>query len=225
MGRRNKIYLVFIHGINLNREEYPGIPLISDINISPNGEGLAFYGWTRLKKIKNDFKKSRDMNKFYIAEKECEDEEEISEFTDKYSNLLLEYRPYSTKAYRNGRIISTTVLILSTTIERDYIFFSTSFYTYIEENASYLFNGDTIASIDSNWFKDKYAKILEKFNFNEIFCTLFPYESDDNTVSHLITNGIEVIQDSMSLYCHFFKNTYRKDLGSCSYTSSSNEIA
>jgi hypothetical protein len=215
MSKRSKIYLVFIHGINLNRDKYPGIPLISDINVSPNGEGLAFYGWTRLKKVKNDFKRSRDMKKFYIAEKECDDENEISEFTEKYSDLLLEYRPYSTKAHRNGRIISATVLILSTAVERDYIFFSTNFNTYIEENASYLFDNETIALIDSNWFKNKYAKVLEKFNFNEVFCTLFPDELIDE---------IEIDKDSMALYCHFFKNTYRKDLSLCNYTSSLKEI-
>ena len=214
MSRRSKIYLIFIHGIDLNKDKYPGI-LNSDINVSSNGEGLAFYGWTRLKEVKNDFKMTRDMNKFYIVEKECDDEDEISEFTDKYSDFLLEYRPYSTKAYRNGKIISSIVLILSTGVEMDYIFFSTSFYTYVEENAPYLFDEDTIALIDSNWFKGKYAKALEKFNFNEVFCTLFPYEPTDE---------IDIVQDSMTLYCHFFKNTYRKDLNSCGYTSSLKEI-
>ena len=195
-----KVYLFYLMDYTITKEKYPAIN--EDDIQDGNHKQYIFYAWTPNKKVRNRFKAMRNMDLFFERTKEVENEHEFEEFTNEYSQYLLEDRALTTKIIRNGIIRTDVVLVLSTSNEVDHIIFN-----YFDGllDTDLIFNDNRIPLINTSFFSEPYKNALEKLRFDEIISWICPMEDECLPFNPVST-------DALSVFVHIYNNIFRKDI-------------
>ena len=202
-----KVYLFYIHDIEVNKTLYPGCDENNIENI--DSQKISLYAWTTDKTCRKKFKKLRNMNLFYERVREFNNSE-FEKFADKNNDLLLADRAFTTKFISDGRFVKDIAFILSTRKETDYVIFkSDEILDDIFNKIDYNFEFNEFI-LSSELYVKKYKKAISSACF-------------DDLISRIVNpvHSTEINADSLALFIHVFQNTYKKDGAiKCKYGSS-----
>lgn len=179
-------------------EKYPGV--ISDTVSIENGFFFSLYAYTKEKKLRNHFKKTRDMTKFiekviYMEPKTYE------EFMDQYSEYILESHSILTKQKIDGVYTKTMANLKCTSIEFEDITTLKDF--YISDIFGNSLNLPMILMITNNVFQKKLMEALVDILGVDSLITDWVVPMEE------ITRHTDEV-DELSLYIELFANTYLK---------------
>lgn len=184
-------------------EDYLNFPVISkDEMIIKDGLSVYPYAWTSNKEIRKKFKNERDMSKFYEDIIEIENAK-FESFANSNSDTLLEFRRFKTKIIKNKIIQESSVRILSTIREANYVSSYTNdiLFSIISEN---LYN-DCVDFIQPFLYKSEFKDSLKSLSIDDI-----SYEVRNMNDSFKSLPFSLKTMDSLNIYITAFAKTYKK---------------
>lgn len=192
------IYMFYLIGDNINKNKFPAI---NNDEVIENGKLRIYpYAWTADKSYRKQFKNIRDMNKFY---EKIIDVNNFESFANSNNDTLLEFRRFNTKTIKNKIICESSITILSTLREVNYVSININdiLYSMISEN---LYN-DCVDFIQPHVYKKEFKNSLKNLSIDDISFEI----KNMNDCFESIPFSLKTM-DSLNLYITAFANTYKK---------------
>ena len=192
------IYMFYLIGDNINKNKFPAI---NNDEVIENGKLCIYpYAWTADKSYRKQFKNIRDMNKFY---EKIIDVNNFESFANSNNDTLLEFRRFNTKTIKNKIICESSITILSTLREANYVSININdiLYSMISEN---LYN-DCVDFIQPHVYKKEFKNSLKNLSIDDISFEI----KNMNDCFESIPFSLKTM-DSLNLYITAFANTYKR---------------
>lgn len=192
------VYMFYLIGNSINESKFPAIN--SDEVITNGNLQIYPYAWTADKSYRKQFKNIRDMSKFY---ENTIDVENFESFANSNSDTLLEFRRFNTKTIKNKIINESSIRILSTLREVNYVSMNINdiLYSIISEN---LYN-DCVDFIQPHLYKKEFKSSLKSLSIDDISFEI----KNMNDSFESLPFSLKTL-DSLNIYITAFANTYKK---------------
>lgn len=192
------VYMFYLIGSDINETKFPAI---KNDEVIKNGNLCIYqYAWTADKSYRKQFKNIRDMNKFY---ENIIYVENFESFANDNIDTLLEFRRFNTKTIKNKIIDDSSIKILTTLREINYVCMNTNdiLYSIISEN---LYN-DCVDFIQPHLYKKEFKSSLKSLSIDDISFEIKTMNDEFESLPFSLKT-----MDSLNLYITAFANTYKK---------------